>query len=93
MGMECKIGIRNGGLKQRLKGSKRIKDLGGRLTLPEEREDIQLDLQEDHRQRDDREAKSWLLRRVAENQELDLVEGSIPSKTEKKLYLELKPIM
>jgi hypothetical protein len=50
----------------------------------EQREDIQLNLQEDNRQPEDREAKSWNLCRVAENQELDLVEGSTDSKTKPK---------
>jgi hypothetical protein len=50
----------------------------------QKREDIQLDLQEDNLQRDDREAKSRILRRFAENQGLVLVEGSTPSKTKKK---------
>jgi hypothetical protein len=51
--------------------------------MSKKREDIQLDLQEDNRQREDREEKSRILRRVMENQGLDLVEGSTPSKTEK----------
>jgi hypothetical protein len=52
--------------------------------MSEKREDIQLDLQENHRQREDREAKSRILHRVAENQELGLVKGSTPSKKKKK---------
>jgi hypothetical protein len=48
-------------------------------AMSEKREDIQLDLQEDNR-----EGKSRILRRVAENQGLDLVEWSTPSKTEKE---------
>jgi hypothetical protein len=52
-------------------------------AMSEKRDDIQLDLQEDHRQREDREAKSRILRRVAKNQGLDLLEGSTPSITEK----------
>jgi hypothetical protein len=52
--------------------------------VSEKREDIQLDLQEDDRQREDRKGKSRILRRVVENQGLDLVEGSTPSKTEKE---------
>jgi hypothetical protein len=50
----------------------------------EQREDIQLGLQEDHRQHEDREAKSRILGSVAENQGLDLVEGSTPAKTKEK---------
>jgi hypothetical protein len=55
----------------------------------EKREDIQLDLQEDHPQREAREAKSQILRRVAENQGLDLVEGSTSLKNEKKKTLHI----
>jgi hypothetical protein len=54
------------------------------VAMSEKREDILLDLQEDHRQREDRERKSRILRRIAENQGLDLVEGSTTSKTKKK---------
>jgi uncharacterized Ntn-hydrolase superfamily protein len=45
-------------------------------------EDNQRDLLEDHRARD-HEASSMDFRRIAKNQELDLVEGSTPSETEK----------
>jgi hypothetical protein len=51
--------------------------------MPEKREDIQLELQEYLRQLEDREAKRRILRRVAENKELDLVQWSTPSKTGK----------
>jgi predicted transcriptional regulator len=51
--------------------------------MSEKRKDIQLDLQEDHRQLEDLEAKSQLLRRFAKNQILDLVEGSTLSRTKK----------
>jgi hypothetical protein len=63
--------------------------------MSEKREDIQLDLQEDHRQREDHEAKSRILRRLMENQGLDLVEGSNTSKTggKKKLPREEEPVM
>jgi hypothetical protein len=61
--------------------------------MSEKLEDVQLDLQEDHRQREDREAKTRILRRVAENQGLDLVEVSTPSKTGKKLHIEDEPVM
>jgi hypothetical protein len=50
-------------------------------AMSEKQEDIQLDLQEDHRQREDREVKSRILRHVAENQGMNLVEGSTPFKT------------
>jgi hypothetical protein len=63
-------------------------------AISEKREDIQLDLQEDHRQHKDRETKGRILRRVAQNQGLDLVEGSTPSKTKKEtLHREDKPVM
>jgi hypothetical protein len=51
--------------------------------MSEKRKDIQVDLQEDHRQREDCEAKIRILSRFAENQGLDLVEGTTPSKTKK----------
>jgi hypothetical protein len=50
----------------------------------EKGKDIQLALQEDHRQREDREAKSRILSHVTENQGLGLVEGSTLSKTKNK---------
>jgi hypothetical protein len=62
----------------------------------EKRENIQLDLQENHQQRDDREAKSRILRRVAESQGLDLMQGSNPPpkrKEKKTLHIERKPVM
>jgi hypothetical protein len=52
--------------------------------MSEKLEDIQLDLQEDHQQRKDREAKSPVLSCVTENQGLDLVKGWTPSKTKRK---------
>jgi hypothetical protein len=59
--------------------------------MSEKREDIQLNVQEDHRQRENREAKGRILRSVAENQGLDSVEGSTPSKTQKRtLHIEWK---
>jgi hypothetical protein len=61
-------------------------------AMSNKREDIQLDLQKDHRQRQDREAKTRILHRVAETQGLDLVEGSTPSKT-KKRWLERELVM
>jgi hypothetical protein len=48
--------------------------------MSEKREDIQLDLEEDHREREDCKAKSRILCHVAENKELDLVVGSTPPK-------------
>jgi hypothetical protein len=33
IGLKCNNGVRDRGLKQKLQGSKRIKDLGGRLPL------------------------------------------------------------
>jgi hypothetical protein len=60
--------------------------------MSEKREDIQLDLQEDHRQDEDRETKCRILHRVAENQRLGLLEGSTPSQT-KKLHIEKEPVM
>jgi hypothetical protein len=74
----------NRGLKQKLLGGKCIKDLGGRLPLCPRNE----------------RTSSWTYRKTidsvkiakqkagfyaAENQELDLVEGSTPSKTKKKI--------
>jgi hypothetical protein len=53
-------------------------------VMSEKQENIQLDLQKDHRQSEDHKAKSRILRRVVENQGLDLVEGSTPSKMENK---------
>jgi hypothetical protein len=44
------------------------------------RDDIQLDLQEDHRQREDHDATNQILHHIAENQGLDFVEGSTPPK-------------
>jgi hypothetical protein len=44
-----------------------------RIVTSEKLVDIQLDLLEYHRQQEDREANSRILRSVAENQELDLV--------------------
>jgi hypothetical protein len=49
------------------------------------REDIQLDLQEDHRPREDREAKSRILCCVTENQGLGLEEGSTTFKIKKNM--------
>jgi hypothetical protein len=50
----------------------------------EKREDVQLDLQEDHRQHEDGETKSRILLLIVENQGLDLVEGLTPSEKEKE---------
>jgi hypothetical protein len=62
--------------------------------MSEKREGIQLDLQPEHRQHKNREAKGRILRRVAENQTLDLVEGATPSKMKKKeLHREEGPVM
>jgi hypothetical protein len=47
--------------------------------MSEKREDIQLDIQEEHQQRENCGAKSWNLRHEAGNQELSLVEGLTPS--------------
>jgi hypothetical protein len=54
--------------------------------MSEKREDIQLDLQKDHQQREDGEAKSQILRHVTENQGLVLVEWLTPSETEKTAH-------
>jgi hypothetical protein len=77
----------NGGSRPKTEATRQQADKGPRrqtAAVSEKRQDIHLDLQEDHRQREDREAKSWILRLVAENQGLDLVEGSTPSKMKKK---------
>jgi hypothetical protein len=52
--------------------------------MSKKQEVIQLDLREDHREREDRETKGRILCLVAENQELGLVKSSTASKKEKE---------
>jgi hypothetical protein len=86
-------GMAQGESADELRGQKRT---GGprrqTAAMFEKRKYIQLAPQEDHRQREDREVKSRILRRVAEYQTLSLVEQSTPSKTE-KLHIEEEPVM
>jgi hypothetical protein len=85
IGPVCNSGIRDRGLKQKLQGSKRKKDLGGRLPLCPRNEKTSswtyrknIDSVKIPKQR----AGSY--RRVAENQGMDLVEVSAPLQNEKK---------
>jgi hypothetical protein len=87
LGPEYNSDIRDRGLKQRL--TRQQADKGPRrqtAAISEKGGDIQLNLHEDYRRREDRESKSRILRRVAENQGLDLVEGSTSTKTEKTTF-------
>jgi hypothetical protein len=79
---ECNNGVRDRGLNPKLQGSMRIKDLGGRLPLcpRNERTSSWAYRKIIHSV----EAKGRIFRQVAENQGLDLVEGSTPSKKEKR---------
>jgi hypothetical protein len=49
------------------------------------------DLQKDHRA-GDHESSSMCIQPVAKNQEFDLVEGSIPSDTEKETVVQQEPV-
>jgi hypothetical protein len=66
-------------LEKRQEGNKQIKVLVGRLPLCPRNKWTSRWTSGRPRQREDREAKIQILRRVTENQDLDLVEGSTTS--------------
>jgi hypothetical protein len=69
------------GLRPKTEATKQQVDKGPMrqtASMSKKRGDIQLDLQEDHRQHEDRKARSQIICRVTGNQGLNLVEWSTP---------------
>jgi hypothetical protein len=70
---------------QKLQGGKRIKDPGDRLPLcPRNERTSSWTYEDDHRRREDREAKSRILCSVAEIKHWNLWRGRPPSKRKGK---------